>query len=346
MNEKRLLIKLGSQCNWQCPHCHNEEVNYPYNEKLIDFIKKNNYKRITFSGGEPLLYWKTIVKICEALGHDYQYRIITNGSLVDRAKVAFMAKYKISLIVSFDGSDGQRTENPPPNWRMISALKDVSFSTCVYQKNMNLPKIQEELINFCKKYKIRPKLSLQPEFIHQTSVVHQDDTTLETAKEYCRQIAKIIEPEIVSLVEVKEDNARFARMMQYHTLRKALAKWFIPKDTTKGIRCFNENINCVSLDGRFLFCPYNDKRIVGDIEKGIDWDKIQSMRPEKCLKCDIFNICRCSCLANVTENECYIAKTMNRWLNKVTEKYQCKDLLIDLWRRVNDYSFSPTPISK
>ena len=194
MSKKRLLIKLGSQCNWSCPHCHNQEVNYPYNEKLIDYIKANDYRRITFSGGEPLLYWNTIVKICKALGKGYQYRVVTNGSLLDRAKIAFMSKYEFQTILSFDGSDGNRSNDPPPNYLMFSYLPDTSFSVCVYKKNMNLTKIQQELLDICKQYKIRTKFSLQPEFVHQTEVV-DDETDLETAKEYCRQLAKILEPE-------------------------------------------------------------------------------------------------------------------------------------------------------
>ena len=339
---KRIGIKLGSQCNWKCSHCHNEAVNYPYNPKLIDFLRDNEYRRITFSGGEPLLYWNTIVKICTALGKDRQYRIITNGSLLDRSKIAFIAKYGISLILSFDGSDGQRTNDPPPRWDMASALKDISFSVVVYQKNMNLPKLQKELLDLCHEYGIRPKYSLQPEFIHQTAAV-DDGTTIETAKEYCRQMAKIIESEIISLVNLPEEE-RFGRMMQYHTLRKAMGKWLVPKPPTNGTRCFNELVQAVSLDGRFLLCPYNDKRVVGDIESGIDWEKIRAMRPKKCLECPIFDICRCTCIANVTDNECYIARTMNKWLNKVVDKYNCRELLFDLWRQVNDHTFSQTPV--
>lgn len=343
MTAKRLSIKLGSQCNWSCPHCHNEAVNYPYNPKLIDFIRENGYRRITFSGGEPLLYWNTIKKICTALGKEgYMYRIITNGSLLDLSKISFIADYGISLIVSYDGEDGQRTNDPPPRWDMVKALRDVSFSVVVYQQNMDLPKLQRELTELCRRNDIRPKISLQPEFIHQTAAVH-DGTTLETAKEYCRQMARLIEPEIVSVTSVPEAD-RLARMMQYHTLRKALGKWLVPKAPTKGTRCFNEEANCVSLDGRFLLCPYNDKRVVGDIEHGIDWEKIREMRPAKCRACGIFNICRCSCLANVTDNECYIARTMNRWLNKVVDKYGCRDELFELWRQANDHSFSQAAV--
>lgn len=337
---KVLVLKLGSQCNWNCPHCHNETVNYPYNRKIIDFIRKEGYDRITFSGGEPLLYWNTIVKICTELGHDYKYRFVTNGSLLDRSKLAFLYDYGFEVILSFDGSDGNRTNDPPPNYRYFSFLPNTSFSVCVYEKNMDLAKIQRELAEICKEYKIRPKLSLQPEFIHQTEAV-DSDTTIETAKEYCRQISQIIESEIVSVVNVP-DQFKMQRFRQYHTLKKALVKWFIPKKKTIGLRCFNENTHVMTLDGKFLLCPYNPRHQLGNIDDGIDWEKLKEYRPEKCRKCEIFDICRCTCVENKTENECYIARTMNRWMNKVADKYKCRELLINLW---NEAYGNPVPSS-
>lgn len=337
---KRLLIKLGSQCNWSCSHCHNEPVNYAYNPKLLDWIRANGIERITFSGGEPLLYFRTIEKICRDLGKGYKYRVVTNGSLIDRAKISFLADYGFSVIVSYDGEDGQRTNSPPTNWTLLSALPDVQFSVVVYQANMDMPKIQRELDGICRKHLMRRKISLQPEFIHQTEAVH-DGTTIETAKEYCRQIARIIEPEIISIAQAPEYD-RLRLLYLYATTRKALGKWLVPKPPTAGTRCFNEDMLCVSLDGRFLLCPYNDKRVVGDIEHGVDWGKVAAMRPPKCVACEIFPVCRCSCLANVTGNECYIARIMHRWLVKVTDRYECRDMLIDLWRQSHDRSVPST----
>lgn len=325
---KGILIKLGGQCNWNCKHCHNKNVNYPYNAKIIDYIKMNGYKRVTFSGGEPLLYWNTIKKICRALGKDYQYKIVTNGSLLDVGMVSFIADYKIQLIYSFDGSDGNRTNDPPPNYRDLAALPhdQTCFSTVVYKQNMNLEKIQRELNEVCEQWGLRYKTSLQPEFIHQTDDTADDGTDIETAKEYCRQMARIIEPEIVRFVNAGAEERKQLRY-EFMTLNRALKKWFFEKAPSKGCRCFHEQQQSISLDGRFLACPYSDAFTIGDIKSGIDWEALQKLIPEKCKKCSIYNICQCSCLANKTENECFIAKTMNRWLNKVVDKYNAHEAL-------------------
>ena len=54
MTAKRLSIKLGSQCNWSCPHCHNEAVNYPYNPKLLDFIRAS-VPRLSAEGAKRVM---------------------------------------------------------------------------------------------------------------------------------------------------------------------------------------------------------------------------------------------------------------------------------------------------
>lgn len=54
-NKKRLLIKLGGQCNLNCPHCHCEESSFLFNKDIIPWIKEWNPFMITFGGGEPTM---------------------------------------------------------------------------------------------------------------------------------------------------------------------------------------------------------------------------------------------------------------------------------------------------
>lgn len=328
---KRLVLKLGSQCNWNCKHCHNKEVNFKFNKDILEYIKNNGYERITFSGGEPCLYFNTVEKICNYLGKNYIYRMVTNGSLLDRKWVSLIGDYNINVILSFDGSDGHRSENPPINWRFFANCKHPQFSTVVYHDNMSFKKIHKELMEKCAYYRIKPKLSLQPEFIHQTSKVC-DNTTFEDAQSYCKQMAEIIEPEIIALTLIEDYDKRKQRFYDCNTLRKSIGKWLFSYPKQRGIRCFNENLHNMTLDGRFILCPYNDSKVVGDIYKGIDYDIVESYLPERCLSCSIKDICRGSCVENVTENECYIARTMNRWLEKVMARYNCKDMIISLWK--------------
>lgn len=144
-------------------------------------------------------------------------------------------------------------------------------------------------------------------------------------------MAEIIEPEIIALTLTSEDK-RKQKFYESHTLRKSIGKWLFSYPKQRGIRCFNENLHNMTLDGRFILCPYNDSKVVGDIYKGIDYDIVESYLPERCLSCSIKDICRGSCVENVTKNECYIARTMNRWLEKVMARYNCKDMIISLWK--------------
>ena len=327
---KKVLIKLGSQCNWHCPHCHSEAVNYPFNSKLIDWIQANGFEKVSFGGGEPTLYWKTIEKICRALGHGYQYQFVTNGSLMDQVKRAFIDDYNMTVCLSYDGTAGARTEEPPPRYEEFRYIRNLSFSICVYRQNMNFRQLTHDLESLCKQYQLRYKGSLQPEFVHQTAAVSDDEADLDTAKSYCVQMAQLIESELLQisfLTNFEDQRAVFERAF---TLKKALWKWWLPHDTRKGCRCFNENIQAVSLSGKFLLCPYTARYDIGTIETGPDWKAVAALIPIKCRECSIFHICRCTCIANVTDHECYIARTMNRWLTKVIDKYSLKEALIRL----------------
>lgn len=327
---KKILIKLGSQCNWHCPHCHSEHVNYPFNPKVLDWVKANGFEKVCFGGGEPTLYWKTIEKICRSLGHDYHYQFVTNGSLMDQSKRNLIDDYDMTVCLSYDGSAGMRSNDPPPRYEEFCNIRNLSFSICVYKQNMDFARLERDFKELCEKYHIQGRESLSPEFVHQTEVVPGDDADLETAKSYCVQIAKIIELELVRLKFCPDYFAQRQMFGISNTLKRALWKWWVTHNTKKGIRCFNENIKSVSLSGKFLLCPYTARYDIGTIETGPNWEAIEALVPPKCRNCPIFNVCRCSCVANVTDNECYIARTMNRWLNKVVDKYELKETLLTL----------------
>ena len=321
----RLVLKLGGKCNLNCAHCHSKNVRYEYNPKIINYIQDMGYDTITFSGGEPFLYWPIIENIIKSLGKSINYKIITNGTLLTFEKLQTLVDYNVTVIFSFDGKDGKRDTSILPKYEMLVPLKK-SFAITVYKENMNLEKIQKELDELCEYYRIYTKQSLQPNFIHQTEDVYSN-TSLEDAKEYCKQLARIIEPELV-LLSKADDYKKASENMS--TTYMAIKNWYLPKPF-KGIKCFNELVHVMSIDGRFLGCPYTDKHFVGDIITGINWKKVENLVPTRCKKCNIYNVCKGACFTNVTMNECYIAKTMNKWLVNVINKYNLQDRIKEIY---------------
>lgn len=328
------MIKLGGECNLKCTYCHSENHHYEYNPDIVDFIKQQGFGRVTFSGGEPLLYWDTIQSITSGLGKDFKYRMVSNLTLLTEDKVKFFNNYGFSVFGSYDGIDGLRDKHLRPRWDVLSKINNHGFAVTVYEENMNLRKIQEELENIVCVNRLKNFYSYFPNFVHTTSNV-SGTTTLDTARKYLLQLTPIVEVELITLLKDDFPNPLKTRP----ALTKALQYWWVKKDY-RGIRCVNENVYPMAIDGRFLMCPY-EHEFVGNIYTGLDLDKIDALTPEKCKVCPIFDICKSSCWANKTNHECYIARKMNKWLNVVIDKWSAKEKVLSALEEYKKYQFTP-----
>jgi uncharacterized protein len=128
---KLLKIQLGLSCNYSCEYCSQRFVDRPEetNKKDVDgFMKKisnfdfqeNQDLKIEFWGGEPMVYWKTVVPLVEALNEKFKdwkkkpvYSMITNGSLFTPEKCQWLYDQGFSVSMSHDGP-GQYVRGPDP----------------------------------------------------------------------------------------------------------------------------------------------------------------------------------------------------------------------------------------
>ncbi|MEN8983779.1 MAG: radical SAM protein [Planktotalea arctica] len=134
-----LKIQLGLSCNYACSYCSQAfQIADATVSKLADvehFLAQlegwitNAPERIEIWGGEPFLYWAKIKRLVPALAERFpgmHCSIITNGSLLDREKLDFIAAYDIAITISHDGP-GQHLRGPDPlqdpdKWHWIEAL--------------------------------------------------------------------------------------------------------------------------------------------------------------------------------------------------------------------------------
>lgn len=325
-NTTKILIKLGSNCNLHCKHCHCSETHPKLNKDIIKYIKdiKGN-KRITFSGGEPFLYWDIIKYIMEELGDILSYKIVTNGTIMDEKKIMFLNQYNCKIILSYDGENSERDNSISTKYNLFNLLKNVgSISSLVYNKNMNLQKLSDNI----RKFRINNKLTKNvtnldgffPNFIHQTIDNPNKEITKETAKEYCKQFAVLLENDMINY---KNGNMNDSLGIFYYLATTKFSK----KIYNKGFACCNEKMINLVIDGTILLCPYGHIKI-GDIYNGIDWNLVNSYKPERCKKCELWEVCRNQCIANITDNECYIFKVIYRHYKKLLKKYYIKEELI------------------
>jgi len=108
MNAATLMVT--NACNFRCSYCFGIHKNVFMTEqtarKATDELKKLGVRAVSFFGGEPLLAWDTVVYVIEyakKINYFPSFGLITNGYLLDKDKLHYIKKNKVSLAVSFDG---------------------------------------------------------------------------------------------------------------------------------------------------------------------------------------------------------------------------------------------------
>lgn len=125
-----LKVQLGLSCNYTCDYCSQRFVERApeTSKKHIDeflakldalHLSEEEGLKIEFWGGEPLVYWKTLKPLAEALRDKYdwvrpiQFSIITNGSLLTDEICDWLYDMGFWVSISHDGP-GQSVRGPDP----------------------------------------------------------------------------------------------------------------------------------------------------------------------------------------------------------------------------------------
>jgi uncharacterized protein len=167
---RTLKIQLGLSCNYSCEYCSQRFV--PHADATGPYSVDHFMSRLTWSvtladdaeveiwGGEPLVYWKTLVPLVEALRMRYPaltLKMITNGSLLDANKVSWLVTNGFHIGLSHDGP-GQKVRGPDPLddpqtreailslYRRLAPLGRMSFNTMLHKDNRSRAAAQEFFI--------------------------------------------------------------------------------------------------------------------------------------------------------------------------------------------------------
>lgn len=122
----RLKIQMGLACNYSCSYCsqamHIQTATISLTSDADRFLANLDTwlheapKEIELWGGEPFVYWAKLKKLVPALRGKFpeaEFSIITNGSVLDREKLDFIAAHDIRIAISHDGP-GQHLRGPDP----------------------------------------------------------------------------------------------------------------------------------------------------------------------------------------------------------------------------------------
>jgi uncharacterized protein len=162
---KTLKISLGLSCNYECGYCsqrfvpHAEQTNPgdvgPFVAQLTASLTAPP-ARIEFWGGEPFVYWKTLKPLAEALRALYpaaHFNIITNGSLLDLDKNAWLVELGFSVGLSHDGpgyhargadplDDPEKLAAIMDLWARLKPLGRMSVNAMMHRDNQSRANVQ------------------------------------------------------------------------------------------------------------------------------------------------------------------------------------------------------------
>ena len=109
----RVFLILGNDCNLQCRYCAQHPISrmtprQHVSENLIKWLESTAGKnpkglRVTFYGGEPLLYFHELKEVVERTDGNIRWSIITNAKALTDNMVDFFNAHSVHVAVSWDG---------------------------------------------------------------------------------------------------------------------------------------------------------------------------------------------------------------------------------------------------
>lgn len=323
---KRLLLKLGTACNLDCPHCHQAQKNFKEHPRLVEWIKANNFTRITFSGGEPLMYFDTIKRIMREVGHVPTYRMMTNGTLLTDEMVKFFNGFKMEFAISYDGTCGGRDMTVPIRWDQFNKMRAQGLCTVFSKPDFSFKSFAREMDGLMKKESIGMKV--EPEFlkinwIHQTKDAPNKEFTQAAADSYIKQVTHQIDKVLFCASKGAASKA---------TIKNLLGRWYAKTAPRHGVACCCESMVNLNLDGTIMLCPYGTT-VIGSIDDMPSLELMDSFRPEKCKSCEHWEICGCTCVASVTDLDCYVNKTMIPKVKELIAKYGLEQKIAEIFSK-------------
>ena len=300
--------------------------NFSEHPRLIEWIKEQGFKRITFSGGEPLMYFDIIKRIMTEVGHAPLYRMMSNGTLLTREIAEFFNQYNVQYAISYDGKCGGRDLDVPIQWKNATLLKKQKVGLCTVFSNTaftfrafakDIQAIEKEHGIRCWTYPDFLKIN----WIHQTRDAPNEEFTQEVADRYIEQVKVQLDKAFYCL-SVDEIDAS--------VVQNLIGRWYAKSPIKHGTACCNDILISVNLDGTIMKCPYGTD-VIGTIDNPPSNELLDTFIPEKCKSCEHWEICRCECVASVTGLDCYVNRTMIPVVKQLITKHGVEEKISRLF---------------
>jgi uncharacterized protein len=318
---KRLKISLGLECNYECTYCnqrfvpHADSTNLnditPFIESLDSWLKEEP-EVIEFWGGEPLVYWKTLKPLAEALRAKFPntaFSVITNGSLLDDEKNGWLETMGFNVGLSHDGpgyhARGQDPLNDPEKkmaildlWYRLGPKGRMTVNAMMHKDNTSRGDVEEFLVKeFGENVSIGEGAFIDP---YDEGGVASSLQTVADQYEYRNK----------SLVDLRNGKA-----MRFQIVQTKIGDFIQSIATARpassvGQKCSMDRSDnmAVDLNGNVITCqnvsaiskgPNGENHKIGHVS---DFDNIAMKtsthwsQREECPNCPVLQICKGSCM--------------------------------------------------
>ena len=332
---KTIKIQLGLSCNFECDYCNQRFV--PHSDStnpsdVVPFVSNMSSwyeggedglgtgSHFEFWGGEPLVYWKTLKPLAEAIILKYpnaEKSIITNGSLFDTEKIDWLDKHNFTVSISHDGP-GQFVRGPDPLedpnckqqilelFKRLAPKQKTSFNAMINSKNTSRSSIEEYFVNLIKE-------NLGDEYLQY--LVIGEGTFVDAYDEGGLANSLLDEEEEIKYRNLALNELRSGKVTRFITISSKVSKFISSiingtRIESLGQKCGMDKPDNIALDlnGNVLTCqnvsskslnPAGISHHIGNVSdlKNIKLDSSThwSDRTE-CPNCPVIHLCKGACM--------------------------------------------------
>ena len=305
-----VYLLLGPACNMTCRHCSQTPIKNTFAmkpadelpEKVIQFlktwldVKNGSFSRIYFWGGEPLLYWETIkryVLLFEEKGiFPRQYRIFSNGLLLNRDIADFCNRHNILFTMSYDAPNPLAVRNAVPSKENIDALL-----TCKKRSvNFVFTALNDEPVRaFAMLEEMFPETIVDMGIITVLSDIPKEIYHFRNGK--IERAINALADEIVAGKDPYGNRYSFflEKFILFDMFRRRQFRNYPWPPCAPGVNALSFKFN-----GDIVRC-HNDNRVIASMEDSYEdliakhlqvWNELI---PQKCFSCPVVPICRNRC---------------------------------------------------